>query len=212
MQRAQQFFRRHRAFAMTLPCVSAGPLLVAAVTSLPWPLLCLCLLAQLLPVLWRLGAVFCAVDRSDQPEIRHPPRTLLRLHPAATTAFPKTFKSGQSTRTCCKPSPQHRDKEAASRSPAGTLRHPPDFESVGSRHLGEQAAQMPFFTARWRSPRRPSARSIMSAQHCLPTSRTALCIWSTHLRGGCPSYLTALQQAGYRRIYLTAVNTAHYGL
>lgn len=88
------------------------------------------------------------------------------------------------------------------------------FESLGLRHIEDPQARLPFLS---RIAAAPDTRS--SAYHVSPApltnaahvalyfSRAAL---ARHLPGR--THLDLLARAGYRTIYLTAANTAHYGL
>lgn len=216
MQRAQQFFRRHRAFAMTpLVLVQAPLLLLLPSTSLLRPLLCLCLLAQLLPVSVALGRGVLR-RRAQRPNQKSDTRRAL-CYDFIQPRRPRIPKGFQ-----VRPEHAHllqTQSAAPTKSPLhGVLRGRSviflTFESVGSRHLGEQAAHTPFFTALAKSPQTICSQHHVSAAPLTNVAHRALYFGRHTLRptSGCPSYLTALQQAGYRRMYLTAVNTAHYGL
>lgn len=212
MQRARQFFRTHRAFAMTpLLFLQAPLLLLLTPTSALRPLLELSLLASLLPVL-----VACWRSPSQKPSERSDHRHALWydfLLPRRPR-IPKDFQ--------VRPEHAHLLQDpptAPEKSPFyGVLRGRSvillTFESVGSRHLGEEAAHTPFFSALRQSPQTICSQHHVSVAPLTNVAHRALYFGRHSLRerSGCPSYLASLEQAGYRRIYLTAVNTAHYGL
>ena len=88
------------------------------------------------------------------------------------------------------------------------------FESLGQTHLTEGAAKTPFLSSLAGCPHTLSSRLHVSLAPLTNVAHHALYFGQHTLRGTLPAvpHLGQLSQLGYQSIYLTAVNTAHYGL
>lgn len=88
------------------------------------------------------------------------------------------------------------------------------FESLGQTHLTQGAAETPFLSSLAACPHTVASQLHVSLAPLTNVAHHALYFGQHTLRRILPAvpHLAQLSQAGYQTIYLTAVNTAHYGL